>query len=51
MSAGGWALSLVLLYRGLGAGALAASLRGVATFAIPSAVLVAVVIAVSVATR
>jgi hypothetical protein len=51
VSAGGWALSLVLLYRGLGAGALAASLRGVATFAIPSAVLVTVVIAVSVATR
>ena len=44
MSAGGWALSLVLLYRGLGAGALAASLRGVATFAITRCVPVLILI-------
>jgi hypothetical protein len=47
---GGWVLSLLLLYRGMGAAALLAPLRGVATFAIPSAVLVTMVVAVSVAT-
>lgn len=46
----GWALSFLLFYRGMGAAAVLPPLRGVATFAIPSAVLVAAVIAVSLAT-
>jgi hypothetical protein len=49
LSAAGWALSLALLYRGVGAGEVATSLRGVATFAVPSAVLVTVVVFVSIA--
>jgi hypothetical protein len=51
ISAAGWVLSVALLYRGLGARALMASLRGVATFAIPAGTLVAVIVAVSLATR
>jgi len=50
LSAAGWVLSVALLYRGAGARALVASLRGVATFAIPAGALVAVIIAASVAT-
>lgn len=49
-SLAGWALSFLLFYRGMDAAAVLAPLRGVVTFAIPSAVLVAVVIAVSLAT-
>ena len=49
-SVAGWVLSFLLLYRGMDAVALLAPLRGVATFAIPSAVLVAVVVAVSIVT-
>jgi len=45
-----WTLSRLLFFRGLDRAALAAPLRGVVTFAIPSAALVALVVAVSLAT-
>ena len=49
-SLAGWMLSLGVFYRPIAGGGLLAPLRGVATFAIPSALLVTTVIGVSLAT-